>query len=176
MRWHKVNEFLNDLIIMVGLPLSGKSTLAKKISEHMPNITVVCPDTIRLALHGNQFIGAAEPFVWAVAQIMARTLLIQGNTVIIDATNTSSDRRKMWVQMAKEFKKPLIIYHIQVSADVCRERNQKLSRLDEKIINRMETQLTFSPPVTLEGQIFSGKDVEQFLEQLDYGDCDECEL
>ena len=40
-----------DLIIAVGRRLSGKRTLAKKSSEFIPNVAVVCPDTIRLALH-----------------------------------------------------------------------------------------------------------------------------
>ncbi|TWH46343.1 ATP-binding protein [Sporomusa sp. KB1] len=150
-----------DLIITVGLPLSGKSTLVKNCSEYMPNVVVVCPDTIRLALHGNQFIGRAEPFVWAIAQTMARTFLMQGNTVIIDATNTTVERRKMWVYMAREFKKGLTIYHVKTPADVCRERNKALGRLDESIIDRMEEQ--FERPLADEGYVFTAAQVESYL-------------
>ncbi|TCL39964.1 putative kinase [Anaerospora hongkongensis] len=150
-----------DLIITVGLPLSGKSTLVEKCSRFTAKVAVVCPDTIRLAMHGNQFIDLAEPFVWATAQIMARTLLKQGYTVIIDATNTTVERRKMWRHIAWEFGKTLVIYNVDTTGDVCRERNRAISRLDEKIINRMEKQLQV--PTSDEGIMFSSEDVEKHL-------------
>jgi predicted kinase len=152
-----------DLIITVGFPLSGKSTLVKKCIETMPKVAVVCPDTIRLAMHGNQFIGLAEPFVWATAQIMARTLLMEGYTVIIDATNTTKERRKMWKYMAREINKKLIIYHIDTTAETCHERNKAISRLSPSIIDRMSAQ--FEAPSWEEGFVFTA---EQIYEHLEY--------
>lgn len=51
------------LVLMVGLPRSGKSTIAR--SGRVP---IVSPDAIRLALHGQPFIASAEPTVWATAK------------------------------------------------------------------------------------------------------------
>lgn len=80
------------LILTIGLPRSGKSTWAK--SQGHP---IVNPDSIRLALHGKDFISSSEPFVWAIAYNMARSLFIAGHkTVIIDATNTTAKRRNEW--------------------------------------------------------------------------------
>ena len=80
----------NTLIMTVGLPRSGKSTWAKQQSS-----PVVSPDAIRLALHGNPFIGLAEDFIWAIAKVMVRALFISGHgTVILDATNTKHSRRE----------------------------------------------------------------------------------
>jgi predicted kinase len=63
--------------------------------------TVVCPDAIRLAIHGRPFVGTAEPFVWATAQAMVRALFHAGHDmVILDATNTTRDRRRMWANGA----------------------------------------------------------------------------
>lgn len=83
---------MKRLIVTVGLPRSGKSTWAR--AQGFP---IVNPDSIRLAMHGSAFIIQAEPFVWAVAQTMVKSLFLAGHeTVILDATNTTAERRKMW--------------------------------------------------------------------------------
>lgn len=77
------------LIAMMGLPRSGKSTIAKQLG-----FPIVNPDCIRLALHGTAFIPQAEGIVWATAMIMVRYLFLMGdNTVVFDATNTTYARR-----------------------------------------------------------------------------------
>lgn len=85
-------ELSKSLILTVGLPRSGKSTWAKS-----QNVPIVCPDSIRLALHGLPFVSLAEPFVWAIAKVMVRALFISGHhTVILDACNTTQKRRDEW--------------------------------------------------------------------------------
>lgn len=86
------NTVKNTLILTVGLPRSGKSTWARK-----QNLPVVCPDSIRLALHGQRFQTLAEPLVWAIAHIMVHALFLAGHTtVILDATNITKSRRDEW--------------------------------------------------------------------------------
>jgi predicted kinase len=76
----------------VGLPRSGKTTWAR--AQGHP---IVCPDEIRLALHGQRYAQEAEPFVWAIARLMVRALFTAGhNTVILDATNVTQKRRDEW--------------------------------------------------------------------------------
>lgn len=77
----------------VGLPRSGKSTWAKSL-----NYPIVNPDSIRLSLHGHNYIQLAEPFVWAIAKVMVRALFTAGHDIVVlDATNTNKLRRKEWV-------------------------------------------------------------------------------
>jgi len=91
----KCDELSSDkksLILTVGLPYSGKSTWAKKQGH-----PVVNPDAIRVAMHGQRFIGSAEPYVWAIAKTMVKALFLCGHdTVILDATNTTKARRDEW--------------------------------------------------------------------------------
>jgi predicted kinase len=83
---------ITTLILTVGLPRSGKSTWA--LSTGFP---IVCPDAIRLALHGQRFIPEAEPMVWATAQYMVRALFLAGHArVVFDATNLRAESRKEW--------------------------------------------------------------------------------
>lgn len=80
------------LILMVGLPRSGKSTWARQ-----QGVPIVNPDAIRLALHGKAYEALAEPFVWAIAKIMVRALFLAGaRVVVLDATNTTQARRDEW--------------------------------------------------------------------------------
>lgn len=94
---HLVSEAPNKtLIITVGLPRSGKSTWVKEKSE-MENCPIVCPDSIRLALHGQAYNSAAEPFVWAIAKTMVKSLFLSGhNKVILNSTGNTKERRDDW--------------------------------------------------------------------------------
>ena len=83
---------MNRLILMVGLPRSGKSTAARRLGH-----PIVCPDAIRLALHGHRFEPRAEPFIWAIAKTMTHALFLAGHdVVVVDATNTTAKRRDDW--------------------------------------------------------------------------------
>ena len=83
---------MKTLIGMVGLPYSGKTTLALTMKH-----PIVSPDAIRLALHGHRFIPEAEGMVWSIAKIMVRALFAAGHdTVIVDATNVTAKRRDEW--------------------------------------------------------------------------------
>ncbi len=123
----------NKLILTVGLPRSGKSTWAR--STEYP---IVSPDAIRLAIHGQAFVDLAEPFVWATAKVMVRALFEAGHkTVIVDATNTTRERRddwksSGWVRQYKTF---------EASVAVCKERAIQTYRQELiEVIDRMHEQ------------------------------------
>ena len=85
---------MKRLIMFVGLPRSGKSTSARLL-----DYPIVNPDAIRLALHGQRFQPEAESFVWSIAYLMADALFKAGhNTVTIDATNITEERRMPWIK------------------------------------------------------------------------------
>lgn len=124
-------ELTKRLIIMVGLPRSGKTTKARTMGYPIVN-----PDSIRLALHGHRFIGLSEPFVWAINYLMIRALFLAGHyTVIVDATNTTKKRRDPYIQ---QFGTECDIEFIHVDTDMktCIERAK--SEGDEEIIPVIE--------------------------------------
>ena len=82
----------NKLILMHGLPRSGKSTWA--LEQGFP---VVCPDAIRLCTTGKRWWGPIEYHVWATAKTMVRSLFLAGHKVVIlDSTSRQRSARDMW--------------------------------------------------------------------------------
>lgn len=131
------------LQMTVGLPLSGKTTYAK--STGYP---IVCPDAIRLALHGERFIGNAEPMVWAIAKYMVAALFEAGHDdVVLDATNTTAKRRAEWID--KRWMRAFV--PIPTTFDECMRRAK--ANNDDRIIPTIEKMhKQFEPVVDAEYQ------------------------
>lgn len=120
----------NELILMVGLPFSGKSEWAKSY-----NSPVVRPDAIRLALHGQKFVAEAEPMVWTVARLMVKSLFHAGHRrVVLDACNISRARRNEW----KSHMWRLRFVHVLTPIDTCLERAVQANQPEmHRVIERM---------------------------------------
>lgn len=116
------------LLLTVGLPRSGKTTWA--ISTGFP---IVNPDSIRLAIHGKPFLATAEPSVWITAKVMVRALFMAGHdTVILDATNTTRERRDEWKSNEWESRFKVI----DTDWDTCLERARQEG--NEEIVGVIE--------------------------------------
>lgn len=121
--------------ITMGLPLSGKSTWAH---EQRDFTTIICPDTYRTALHGQEFVASAEPFVWACVHLSSRALLEDGARVLVDATNVRAAHREPWIKLARDFDLPLEIFLFGADAQTCAFRARAEGRENMvPIIERM---------------------------------------
>lgn len=132
-----------SLIVMVGLPLSGKTTIVN--AEYLPKgYAVVCPDLVRVAIHGQRFIASAEPFVWATVYAMVDSLLAAGCKVVVDGCHTTKKRREPWV------KRNAVFREVKTSHQECLYRAER--KFDPEImptIDRMADQ--FEPLDSDEG-------------------------
>jgi predicted kinase len=103
---------------MHGLPRSGKSTIAKRLSQDL-HAPIVNQDAIRLALHGHAYETAAEPMVKTIADYMIRALFEAGHKVVIaDETHYSRAAR----DHRKSDKWRTVFYEVPTSIEVCKER------------------------------------------------------
>jgi predicted kinase len=97
--------------MMVGLPRSGKSTLATQMGY-----PIVSADAIRRALGTYPFIPAAEPWVWQIARTMVESLFHAGHqNVILDSCSQTRKRRDEWV--SKNWKRKFIV--IDTPKEIC---------------------------------------------------------
>jgi predicted kinase len=122
---------MGKLIVTVGLPRSGKSTYCNQ--ELKPQgFVIVNPDSFRLAIHGQTFIGAAEPFVWAAVYAAVDALRLVGHDVVVDGTHMTKKRREVWEQRGAEF------HLMRVTKEVCLDRAKLNMREDLiPVIERM---------------------------------------
>lgn len=106
------------LIATYGLPRSGKTTICKQLSKELW-APVVNRDTIRLALHGHNYLGKAEPFVKAIGMVMVEALFLYGYPIVIyDETCFSRAAR----EALKSARWETYFYEVPTPPHICKER------------------------------------------------------
>lgn len=89
------------LILMVGLPASGKSTRAKTIIEECGNTVRLNKDLLRTMLHFDHFTGKNEDKTQKASRVLAEMFLKSGINVIIDDTNLNSRTAGAWSDLVR---------------------------------------------------------------------------
>jgi len=129
---------------MVGLPRSGKSTAARKLAVEC-GAAIVNPDSIRLSLHGHRYLPVAEKIVWAIVDLMIRSLFEAGHRyVILDGCHNTKKRRDEW----KNENWRLYFAPVYTDREVCLKRARDQN--DEEIIPTIERMAAQHEPLTEE--------------------------
>ncbi len=144
---------MRRLIILIRIPASGKSTLAKRIVTRYPQCLLISSDAIRAKLFGDEAIQGPWFQVWQKVKQQFHQALSINSLAIYDATNAQRRQRRQVIDMAREtgfnhitglwLDKPL---------ELCLERNRQRQRqIPEEVIIKMYRQLTETPPTIQEG-------------------------
>lgn len=126
---------LPNLIVLVGLPGSGKSTYAEELAKK-ENAIIVSSDAIREELF-NGFRGKRQNQAIVFGTLFRRVekLLSEGNNVIIDSTNI--DREKRYKIIRKLYKYPKDCYYINTPYNVSLQHVfERKNSLSEKRMKR----------------------------------------
>lgn len=131
----------NVLIVLKGLPASGKSTYRDNLLDLNPTFQCVCPDLIRKELYGNESIQGDGKKVFDIAFHDMREFGCIGANVIFDATNLNRERRKKLVKTMRPYFDILIIKEFTTPFDLCVARNEKRERqVPLSVMRRMSLQ------------------------------------
>lgn len=104
------------IIIMSGFPGSGKTTYVK---NNYPNHQIINQDVL----------GSKQKCIE-----LAYKLLRRDKSIVIDRTNITRKQRKIWIELAKEFKlEPPILIYMDLEAKLCYNRICK--RKDHPVIS-----------------------------------------
>jgi predicted kinase len=146
------------LIVLVGIPGSGKSTWCRQFCADCPRYRVVSTDHIRATLYGDEAIQGDWPQIWArvlqewqwgYKEIAAGNL----DGLIYDATNARRRDRRAAIAVARQLGfAPIAIYWFDVPLALALARNQVRSRqVPTEVIERMYRQIEGAPPGVEEG-------------------------
>ena len=120
--------------MMIGLPRSGKSTIAKKISKDN-GWPIVSSDAMRLAVHGQRWWGPGEPQVWATVKLMVAALFHAGHTtIILDSTNVDKKLRDEWLAYCDEIE----YIYVNTMISVCKQRAIDTGQSDLELKNKIQ--------------------------------------
>ena len=112
------------LVVLCGLPGSGKSYLARQLQPRLL-ATVVETDCIRRVLFPcPRYTGSESAWVYAVCHALLSQLLGQRRSVIFDATNLLERSRRSLYDIAEQARATLVIVHTVAPDDVIRQRLQ----------------------------------------------------
>lgn len=152
------NRPILPLILLIGLPGSGKTTIAHHIQTLNSGYIVISTDRIRAELFGDEAIQGAWSLIerslqqkmqQAIRQIQQQ----QAIAVLYDATNAvRRDRRHFSAKARSIGFNHLTGLWIDTPLALCLARNQQRSRqVPEPVILRMHRRLTGAPPSLGEG-------------------------
>lgn len=108
-----------ELIIMVGYPAAGKSTIANSICEN-ENYTYISGDVYKTI-----------PKIIKVAL----EYILQKKSIVFDSTNGSCKKRKQYVELGKKYNYEIKCVHVATSSDISYKRNK--TRSDEKQVPKI---------------------------------------
>lgn len=138
---------MNRLIMLIGIPGSGKSKYAKELAKK-ENAIVLSSDELRNELFGtvNEFNKNGELFQELYKR--TKTQLENENNVIIDATNINRKRRIGVIKQFNKYQKEC--WYMCTPYEICNIFNNNRDRVVEKeVIDKMYK--TFHVPSYIEG-------------------------
>lgn len=128
---------MSKLFVMVGLPASGKSYEANRISKE-EDAYVVSSDAIRAELWGSEEVQGDNSIIFDEVYKRVKDFLTEKKNVVLDATNLSSNRRRALLQDLKKTKCETICVVMATPIKTCYERNSTRDRkVPEEVIDRM---------------------------------------
>ena len=111
-----------SLLLMVGLPGSGKSSIVENLARSVPFV-LISTDGIRTQLQGKPRYTAAEMAqIYQLAYRLIELRLRRGQRVVFDASNYLAARREHVLQLAARCGAPAAVCLVQASQDTIQQR------------------------------------------------------
>lgn len=142
---------MTNFYMLVGLPGSGKSNIAKRMKEENPGIQILSSDALRKKLWGDENIQGDNSVLFKKLHNRIKFCLENGVDCIYDATNISSKRRAAFLNELKRFKDiNKVCIFVLTSIEKCfRNNKQRERQVPKEVIKNMY--LRFDVPQYREG-------------------------
>lgn len=128
---------MSKLMVMVGLPASGKSTYAKKIAIE-ENAIILSSDKLREELYGDINDSEHNTEVFSELHRRIKENLEQGKNVIWDSTNINYKKRQAFLKELKRLDITKECHLMATPYELCIKQNKQRDRqVPEDVIRRM---------------------------------------
>lgn len=128
---------MNKLFMMIGIPASGKTSLAEQIANS-EGAEIVSSDNIRKELYGDESIQGDSNKVFRILQDRVVKGLNANKNMIYDATNISYKTRMAFLQRIRKLEVEKIAIMVATPYEQCLIRNSQRERqVPEEVIKRM---------------------------------------
>lgn len=149
-----------NFIMMIGLPASGKSYKAEKLSK-LYNANIHSSDKLRLELFGDENTQDKNEIIFLELHKRIKADLSINKSVIYDATNISYKRRMNFLSEIKKYNCNKVAIVLATPYDECIKRNQNRNRTTpEYVIKKMY--MNWNTPYWYEGWDFIEIDCGEF--------------
>lgn len=123
------------VIVLRGLPASGKSTWAKDFVERNPGWMRVNKDDLRLMMHNSKWSKDNERQVLLIRDAMVEMALTSGHSVVVDDTNFASQHITNIQQLADSCGAAFEVKDFDVPLSECLLRNRhRANQVPDKVI------------------------------------------
>ena len=111
-----------SLLMMVGLPGTGKSSVVNELQPMMPHI-VIATDKVRASMRQSPVYTASEMMlVYEVCYGLIERRLRSGQRVVFDGSNMMAARREYLQKLARQCGAPVAICYAQAAQEVIQQR------------------------------------------------------
>jgi len=119
------------LIVLGGLPGTGKTTIARELVAHLGGAAYLRIDTIEQALRSTGVLpGDVGPAGYVVAYELARSNLSLGQTVVADCVNPLPVTREAWRAVAADVSSRIVEVEV-----VCSDEAEHRRRVEQRSID-----------------------------------------
>jgi len=140
---------MKKIIILKGIPASGKSTYAKKLVQENPGMYKrINRDSLRAMLDNNHFSKGNEKFIKKTRDFLIKQALLDGKHVIVDDTNLSDSNFERIKEISNEYSKEtghqvkIETKLMEISLEEAIERDAKRENpVGREVIVKMNNQL-----------------------------------
>lgn len=140
---------MSKLLMLSGLPASGKSTYAKELVLGGGNWVRVNRDLLRTMLHFDNWSGKNEDLTVRLEKDIAVVSLYNGRNVVVDDTNLSRKHKEMWRDVAEgcvDLQTKFEHKHFDTDWAICLQRDaDREKKVGEHVILNMAMQYNLIP-------------------------------